>query len=48
MPVPEPGQKPIYSGAADCVIKTVKLEGIKGLYKGKLIINTLQSTFLIF
>ena len=39
MPVPEPGQPPRYSGAFDCVIKTVKLEGVKGLYKGKIIEN---------
>jgi len=34
MPIPEAGQPPRYTGAADCVMKTVKLEGIKGLYKG--------------
>ena len=34
MPIPEAGQPPRYTGAADCVTKTVKLEGIKGLYKG--------------
>ena len=36
MPIPEAGQPPRYTGAADCVTKTVKLEGIKGLYKGML------------
>ena len=36
MPIPEAGQPPRYTGAADCVMKTVKLEGIKGLYKGML------------
>jgi len=34
MPIPEADQPPRYTGAADCVMKTVKLEGIKGLYKG--------------
>lgn len=34
MPVPEPGQAPRYTGAVDCVAKTVRLEGIRGLYKG--------------
>ena len=35
MPKPAPGQPPLYSGTADCVMKTVKGEGIRGLYKGK-------------
>ena len=35
MPLPEAGQLPRYSGAVDCVVKTVKLEGVRGLYKGK-------------
>ena len=34
MPIPDAGKAPLYSGAVDCVIKTVKLEGIRGLYKG--------------
>jgi len=34
MPLPEAGQLPRYSGAVDCVVKTVKLEGVRGLYKG--------------
>ena len=35
MPVPGPGQAPLYAGAMDCVKKTVKAEGFfKGLYKG--------------
>lgn len=34
MPKPLPGQKPLYTGTWDCVTKTVKLEGAKGLYKG--------------
>ena len=35
MPLPGPGQAPMYSGAIDCVKKTVANEGAKGLYKGK-------------
>ena len=35
MPIPELGQPPRYTGAVDCVVKTVKLEGLRGLYKGK-------------
>ena len=38
MPKPAPGQSPLYSGTWDCLTKTLKLEGIKGLYKGKTII----------
>jgi len=34
MPVPGPGQAPLYAGAMDCVKKTVKAEGFfKGLYQ---------------
>ena len=35
MPTPAPGQAPLYAGTVDCVLKTVKGEGVKGLYKGK-------------
>ena len=35
MPVPELGKQPRYTGAVDCVVKTVKLEGVRGLYKGR-------------
>jgi len=31
---PAPGQLPMYTGTMDCVKKTVKHEGIRGLYKG--------------
>lgn len=34
MPVPGPGQSPMYSGAVDCVKKTVTKEGVRGLFKG--------------
>jgi len=34
MPKVVPGQTPLYSGTWDCVKKTVKLEGFRGLYKG--------------
>lgn len=34
MPLPAPGQKPLYAGTWDCLKKTVTLEGPKGLYKG--------------
>ena len=34
-PLPAAGEKPMYSGAMDCVKKTVAKEGPKGLYKGK-------------
>lgn len=30
-----PGQAPLYRGTWDCLTKTVKLEGVRGLYKGK-------------
>ena len=34
-PKPAPGQPPMYAGTLDCVKKTVKHEGFRGLYKGK-------------
>ncbi|XP_058968412.2 mitochondrial carnitine/acylcarnitine carrier protein-like [Pocillopora verrucosa] len=34
MPQPEPGQKPLFTGTLDCALKTVRKEGILGLYKG--------------
>ncbi|KAK5639034.1 hypothetical protein RI129_011526 [Pyrocoelia pectoralis] len=34
MPIPIAGELPLYSGTWDCMKKTVKLEGFKGLYKG--------------
>merc|ERR1712088_953446 len=34
MPLPAPGQSPMYAGAIDCVKKTLANEGPKGLYKG--------------
>lgn len=32
--VVKPGEKPLYAGTWDCISKTVKHEGVKGLYKG--------------
>lgn len=34
MPVPTPGEKPLYTGTLDCFKTTVRYEGIRGLYKG--------------
>jgi solute carrier family 25 carnitine/acylcarnitine transporter 20/29 len=34
MPIPKPGEKPLYAGTLDCLKTTVKNEGIRGLYKG--------------
>lgn len=34
MPRPAPGQAPLYSGTFDCAAKTIKKEGVRGLYKG--------------
>ncbi|XP_017475843.1 PREDICTED: congested-like trachea protein isoform X1 [Rhagoletis zephyria] len=34
MPRPAPGQQPLYKGTFDCAAKTIKNEGVKGLYKG--------------
>ena len=30
----QPREAPLYSGPLDCVVKTVRAEGITGLYKG--------------
>lgn len=37
MPPVQPGKVPIYTGAWDCAVKTVKKEGFFGLYKGIII-----------
>lgn len=34
MPIPKPGEQPMYSGTLDCIKKTVAKEGVTGLYKG--------------
>ncbi|CAG9855268.1 unnamed protein product [Phyllotreta striolata] len=34
MPIPKPGEVPLYAGTWDCMKKTVRNEGFKGLYKG--------------
>ncbi|XP_005100578.1 mitochondrial carnitine/acylcarnitine carrier protein [Aplysia californica] len=34
MPVPKPGEAPLFKGTFDCAMKTVRKEGFFGLYKG--------------
>ncbi|XP_054742366.1 congested-like trachea protein isoform X2 [Anastrepha obliqua] len=34
MPRPAPGEAPLYKGTFDCAAKTIRNEGVKGLYKG--------------
>lgn len=34
MPIPNPGEKPLYLGTLDCFKTTIRNEGFKGLYKG--------------
>jgi len=46
MPPVQLGKKPIYNGAWDCAIKTVKKEGFFGLYKGKTYIVVVFSIIL--
>lgn len=34
MPLPAPGQSPLFTGTWDCAKKTIQKEGFRGLYKG--------------
>lgn len=34
MPLPAPGQAPMFAGTLDCAKKTIRNEGFRGLYKG--------------
>lgn len=34
MPIPKTGELPLYSGTLDCFKKTIRYEGVRGLYKG--------------
>eukprot|EP00095_Tigriopus_kingsejongensis_P010278 snap_masked-scaffold474_size162001-processed-gene-0.3 protein:Tk10278 transcript:snap_masked-scaffold474_size162001-processed-gene-0.3-mRNA-1 annotation:"congested-like trachea protein" len=34
MPKPKAGERAMYTGTMDCIVKTVKFEGFTGLYKG--------------
>lgn len=34
MPLPSPGQQPLYHGTFDCAKKTIAADGVLGLYKG--------------
>ncbi|XWS45010.1 hypothetical protein CRYUN_Cryun15aG0098900 [Craigia yunnanensis] len=43
----EPGQKPPYTGAMDCAIKTVKAEGPMALYKGFIPTISRQGPFTV-
>lgn len=38
MPSVQLGKTPVYNGAWDCAVKTVKKEGFFGLYKGTIYI----------
>jgi len=33
-PLPKPGEEPLFRGTIDCLVKTVRNEGVLGLYKG--------------
>ena len=36
MPQPLPGQPAMYTSTFDCIYKTVKKEGVRGMYRGLL------------
>lgn len=43
----EPGKAPLYSGVFDCLVKTVRAEGVMALYKGFVPILSRQAPFTI-
>uniref|UniRef100_A0A7N0V579 Uncharacterized protein n=1 Tax=Kalanchoe fedtschenkoi TaxID=63787 RepID=A0A7N0V579_KALFE len=43
----EPGKPPLYSGVFDCLVKTVRAEGVMALYKGFVPILSRQAPFTI-
>ncbi|CAM8881135.1 unnamed protein product [Rhodiola kirilowii] len=43
----EPGKAPLYSGVFDCLVKTVRAEGVMALYKGFVPILSRQGPFTI-
>uniref|UniRef100_A0AC34Q3D3 Mitochondrial carnitine/acylcarnitine carrier protein n=1 Tax=Panagrolaimus sp. JU765 TaxID=591449 RepID=A0AC34Q3D3_9BILA len=49
MPHPKPGETPLFTGALDCVKKTVKKEGFFALYKGMAApLVTVTPSFAVF
>ncbi|CAB3232904.1 unnamed protein product [Arctia plantaginis] len=34
MPVPKPGEPPLYSGMIDCIVKSIQKDGFKSLFRG--------------
>ena len=46
MPKPTAGQAPKYKGTWDCFRKTVKIEGVRGLFKGNVLNLSLNSKLI--